>query len=256
MTDIPDRSTPAYAAVFSELLRLFWTRHRWKILILFIFLMISGQGLFYKSTVAAVATSLILLLSCIWAELSRHGDSSGQRIYHSQMPISRSTHHLLTQMAGAVWLSAVFLLAVTIPEIFKYFKLDPEWRGYVFGLRESPIWMIPIWPLAILTAYFTISAIVVAVRKPLLWISLVAGAGFSIWSVAPIIGFPQLRLPFEVLFLGDFGFFRAIAPSLWLQRPASVGYDSWVNVLPTLLWFAIALIGLLLACRRQKEEYP
>jgi len=259
VTDIPDRSKPSSTAIFTELFRLFWIRHKWKILILFIFLLITGKGLFYISTAAAVATSLILLLSGTWAGLSRHGESYDQLIYQSQMPISESTHHLLRQIAGAGWLGAVFLLAVTIPQIFKYLKLDPEFRGYVFGLRESPVWMIPIWPLAVLTLYFTVSAIVIAVRKPVVWISLIAVAGFSIWSIAPVIGLPQIRIPFDVLLLGEFGFFRAIAPNLWLPdmwlpHIERIGFDSWISALPTLLWFGIACIGLLVACRLRRED--
>ncbi|MFC1529941.1 hypothetical protein ACFL41_02085 [Gemmatimonadota bacterium] len=256
MTEIQDRSIPSYPVVFAELFRLFWTHHKWKILALFLFLLVAGQGLFYRSTVAAVATSLILLLSAVWAELSRHGASHDQRVYHSQMPISISAHHLLKQSAGAVWLIAVFLLAVIIPEIIKYFKLDPEWRGYALGLRESPIWMIPVQPLAVLTVFFTVSAILVAVRKPMVWISLVAGGVFSIWSLAPVIRLPQLRAPFDMLLFGDFSFFRAVAPSLWLPRPETIAFEHWVGVWPTILWFGIACIGLVIACRQRRVDIP
>ncbi len=253
MTTAVLRPLPGAATVFREQLRLVWDRDRWQLLALWGCLFMFAPSGYWEGI--PFLSFFALFLAGIWAEFIWRSESPTGRSYHLAMPLAKPVHHLLRVAAGLIWLLLLFLAAV-LPDQLIHITTFPTMREA--RLAVIPGWLLVAWPLALMTTYLLVSALVIATRHPALWVAGILGVLFlllPIISMADLWG--QARL-FDRVFYGT-GMADALTPNWWLRGtvPGRIyghpGPFDPANLYPGLLWFGGAVALLLLAVHRNRE---
>jgi hypothetical protein len=259
------RPLPGIASVFREQLHLVWDRDKWQLLALWgCLFMFAPSGYWPGMGVLAFIT---LFLAGIWAEHIWRDEPAGGRSYHEGMPVPRTRHALMRVAVGLLWLLLLTLLAILPDRLLHFSSLSFITLSFSnleeVRLVSVPGWLLVAWPMAMVTVYLLISALVVASRRPVLWVSLFLSINFL---VLPLLYLGPRRLGSNPLYEawnafngGRFGLFNALLPGHWLTPDLSRihGYPiptDPVNLLPSLVWFGFAVVVLLLAVRRRREE--
>ncbi len=258
MTTAALRPLPGATAVFREQLRLVWDRDKWQMLAFWGCLaLFAPTG--YWAGMGGLAF-LTLFLAGIWAEFVWRDEPAGGRSYHEGMPVRRTRHALMRVAVGLIWLLLLTLLAV-LPDLLLHYTPFTNLKGA--RLVFVPGWLLVAWPMALSTVYLLISALVIATRRPVLWVSLFLGVNFL---VIPILTVFELRLRMRLLTAvsntfnsGRYGLFNALLPAHWLPSDLSriagrpLPTDP-VNLLPSLVWFGFSVVVLLLAVHHRREN--
>jgi hypothetical protein len=253
MTTAALRPFPGATAVFREQLRLVWDRDRWQMLALWgCLFMFAPSG--YWSWVPFLSF-FALFLAGIWAEFIWRSESQVGRSYHLAMPLSKPVHHLLRVSAGLVWLMVLFLAAV-LPDHLFHITTFPTMKDA--RLAVMPGWLVVAWPLALMTTYLLVSSLVIATRRPALWVAAILGVLFLILPGISVLQLWGQAGLFDRVIYGT-GMAAALMPNYWLQYtyPIQVyghlGPFDPANLYPGLLWFGAAVALLLVAVHRNRE---
>ena len=203
---------------------------------------------------APEVSSLLMYLALILPAALWHEETPSRRMYHSSMPIERSTHALTKALAGWTWAmlgTFVFVLFVVVIDAITRNIVGAS--GPLFQGIEPWEWLVPFTSVTI--AYMLSSAAAIGAETPAVWVvgPPVIYAGVAI--VLAMLNLPHVSESMLKLFSGYYGAAAALGGQVHgvdaLGHALGPSAGRWLGA--TAIWGTGAAAILVLVSKRRRD---
>jgi len=175
-----------------------------------------------------------------------------ERGYHWSLPVSQKTHDLARVVAGAVLLLSIIVAVYIVSMILSIVSGTPSGLGSMSPTFWGGLILGP------LVAYMFASIFLVRFEHPAGWFWGVVGGVSLISTATQLAGLDPINRMMKRMAVGSFGFFHAIAGSVWSGFSEGAegwgGSGGWGWWAAWCLWMVVLASGVVLAASTRRTS--